>query len=858
MSPLSSLLARRRNRIALIAGAVLLMVRAVLPYGIEFGIERGGESAVGVPVEVDDVDLSLLRGGIVVERLSVAGVGRERLEDGGIDPETAILRLDRARGNLAWLDLLRGRIRLSALEIAGPVARVEIDEHGAPILPEPAAEEEEPEAEPVAAEEEPEARDATDPESDEADAAAGPEEEAPGTLEAEGSGWPFLLDAFEIRGADFRLHDPASGRDAVALGFASFSLRDVAVVEGAVSLGGMGLLAPSLEARRDYLFAPATPQQAPTAPAQQPAAATTAHRIAHVKLEPVDFTLLTDAGPLELSFHFEASDISTARGETFPIDLGLRVDGGTLTVRGTAGITPASFEGRVAWQDLPLPPIALAAEPALAAWVRSCDASGDLEIAFHAEPRGDTRAALTGKGQLAMRSFHFEDPDEREARVRFDALEVALESLSLPLGEPPAPATIVVSSVRWVEPDVRYATPTPALDALLGDDGAEETTTQAEPTRIRIRRIELSGGDIAFEDRTVDPAYAGSLTSLDGRVTDLRLPAGSGQLQLSGKAPGGSPFSLEGRLGDRTALEFELRKLGLSQFNPYAVGASGYRIDQGTASIETRVTGGGDTFEVRNALVLHELGLTGVGERILDDVIGVPVDVALALLRDLQGDISLGIPLSMDADGTRVGIGKIVRDALRAAIAGAITSPLKIAGAALSFGGGGGLALPPFEMVPGTTVLVPEQQDVIQSVVDLAASRPEMAVTIRGQSDRSDRDGLAVRILAERASAGEDLPDLEDTGFFARRRVAGELSRRARGEAEALDEDDQALLDRYVEATFVPPERFDALARERAEAARNFLVLEQGLPAERVRALAEVESGEPGVILAFDALPAGP
>ncbi|NNL66454.1 MAG: hypothetical protein HKP30_09445, partial [Myxococcales bacterium] len=102
------------------------------------------------------------------------------------------------------------------------------------------------------------------------------------------------------------------------------------------------------------------------------------------------------------------------------------------------------------------------------------------------------------------------------------------------------------------------------------------------------------------------------------------------------------------------------------------------------------------------------------------------------------------------------------------------------------------------------------------------------------------------------------LPDLEDAGFFARRRVAGELERRARGEAEALDEDDQQLLDRYVEATFVPPERFDALARERAEAARNYLVETQGLPAERVQAQTEVSRGKPGVVLAFGAAEGGP
>jgi hypothetical protein len=118
----------------------------------------------------------------------------------------------------------------------------------------------------------------------------------------------------------------------------------------------------------------------------------------------------------------------------------------------------------------------------------------------------------------------------------------------------------------------------------------------------------------------------------------------------------------------------------------------------------------------------------------------------------------------------------------------------------------------------------------------------------------ADRDGLAERMLAERMMAGGELPEVEDAGgYLARRRVRAALAKRGRGDPGGLDEDDSALLARYVAATSVPPERFDALARERSEAASALFVAGHGLTAEHVRVADETPRGDPGVRIAFEA-----
>jgi hypothetical protein len=176
-------------------------------------------------------------------------------------------------------------------------------------------------------------------------------------------------------------------------------------------------------------------------------------------------------------------------------------------------------------------------------------------------------------------------------------------------------------------------------------------------------------------------------------------------------------------------------------------------------------------------------------------------------------------------------------------------------GAAMSFGSDGGLSVEPIAMQPGTTELADEATaSHLVTLAELIESRPVLAVRLYGRASPDDREGLAERILIERIAADQDLPDVEGSGFFARRRVRGALQARGRGEPGELGEDDEALLARYRAAVEVPPERFTALARERAEAVAARLVGELGLAPEHVRIAEETETASPGVRLGFEAL----
>jgi hypothetical protein len=68
-----------------------------------------------------------------------------------------------------------------------------------------------------------------------------------------------------------------------------------------------------------------------------------------------------------------------------------------------------------------------------------------------------------------------------------------------------------------------------------------------------------------------------------------------------------------------------------------------------------------------------------------------------------------------------------------------------------------------------------------------------------------------------------------------------------------LEGEDAELLLRYRTATYVPPERFPALARARAEAVSARLVAGHGLPPEPLRLADETDADQMGVRVVFEA-----
>jgi len=454
--------------------ALALVGRAALPFAIERGAAWAAPRYLGLPLRIENVDLGLFAGVVDVEGLALGSrpvpqaVGEAAAAGAATAaPPPPLLRWERLHADLAWRPLFDRTLALEQIALEGPAVRLErnadgaIDPlaHAAPTLPpdEPAA--------PPPADAEPAA----------ADAAPEPADEP----------WAISVGRLALRRPDVLIADEASGVRLVEVGFDELGLDAIRIHGAEIGLGAVSLAGPVVRMRRDFLLGQRRaepPAPAATATAAAPPARAGAGpdaRIERIGIERARFTWITDAGPLDVSIALSAEGVTAREGETFPLRLELGIEDGSVLLDGRLGASPPSYVGKLRWEGLPFPPLTLAARPELAGWVRSCRASGALDVTAQlagAEP------GVRVSGALRVDDLDLGDPERKQVGVAWKALEIELREARIPLaaeGAPPAPIRVELARVALREPELLYVAPAPALAHLLGGEPAGEPVPAA-------------------------------------------------------------------------------------------------------------------------------------------------------------------------------------------------------------------------------------------------------------------------------------------------------------------------------------------------------------------------------------------
>src|SRR5947199_398189 len=99
-------------------------------------------------------------------------------------------------------------------------------------------------------------------------------------------------------------------------------------------------------------------------------------------------------------------------------------------------------------------------------------------------------------------------------------------------------------------------------------------------------------------------------------------------------------------------IEVNGKDIALQPFNPYATAYSPYSISSGGLVVTTRARFRKGRYDSTTALKLLKFDLGGKeGDTLFAQQFGIPLSVALALLKDLQGNIGLDVALAGDARG---------------------------------------------------------------------------------------------------------------------------------------------------------------------------------------------------------------
>lgn len=535
-------------------------------------------------------------------------------------------------------------------------------------------------------------------------------------------------------------------------------------------------------------------------------------------------TLALDA--IDLQF----DQLSTAKGARAKMTLAAQTPpGGKLGARGTLALAPLQADLQLDLQRVDLLPLqAYALEQTRIGIARgSLGTRGRLNL--WTAKNGELSARYRGK--VGVANFVAVDRVHAGDLLRWRALDVAgldlhVQPFALDIdrvGLEDFHARLLLDEQgRLNLRDLRGEDSAPAVQGPAVQAATEKEAAPAAavaepaspPPPIRIGHIDLKGGDIAFSDRFIRPNYDVRLTGMGGTLVGLSsAPDTIARLDLSGKVDDAAPVRVTGELNPfrqdshlnilSTVKDFELT--GLSGYSGKYVG---YGIARGKLSAELNYRIEERKLTATNQIFLDQLTF---GDKVdSPEAVNLPVQLAVALLKNGRGQIDLHLPISGTLDDPEFSVFGLVVKMFVNLIGKAVTAPFALLGAAL--GGGEELSQLAFESGQART----------------GAAHSEKLATL-AQALR-DRTGLSLDIIGRADPA-------TDTEGLKRERVQQQV--RALKLKALLDKRSEAA---SVEDIVVSAEEYPALLKQVYKAAdfkkpRNLIGLARDLPVVEMEAL---------------------
>jgi hypothetical protein len=324
---------------------------------------------------------------------------------------------------------------------------------------------------------------------------------------------------------------------------------------------------------------------------------------------------------------------------------------------------------------------------------------------------------------------------------------------------------------------------------------------------IRVRRMVVEKATLDFSDQSIAPNFRAVIHEFAGTVNGLSTDRNTrSQIALEGRVDEYGYARVSGTLNafvprERTNIRMQFRNIDLANVSPYSIKFAGYRIATGKLTLDLNYRVRANRLEGDNHVVLDDFTL---GERVADGASpGLPIELAVSLLKDANGRIDLGVPISGSLDDPEFKLGDVFWNALGTVLGNIIAAPFR---ALARLFGGGSEELAAIAFDPGSSRLLPPEHEKFKRIAGGLNQRPNLKVVIPARYD-VEADARALkrealrRELGKRAGfdMGEDDPSapvsIEDRRtrralreLFAERFQSTELERlKTEAEREAAD-----------------------------------------------------------------------
>jgi flagellar motor protein MotB len=563
------------------------------------------------------------------------------------------------------------------------------------------------------------------------------------------------------------------------------------------------------------------------------------------------------------AINLKAQNISTEKNAKGTVALSLRIDhGGSASVNGDLVLDPLAASLAVSLVDARLKLL----QPYLAGGTQVLLADGVLtangNLIVGRSNSEELQASVSGK--LRINRFSLLDKANAEGLLKWNTLSMTgIEARSAPLSLHIRDITlsnfnsqITVNKDRTINllEAFKSGTTEPDNSQKIVNKTAPEADKQpqSQPHTVRIDKIVLQKGEVAILDRSVKPRFSSTLSEISGQVSGLSSEENMlGEVELRAKYDESAPLKITGKINplgkDLYAdLKVDFKDMDLTSVSPYSGRYAGYTIQKGQLSLQLQYLINQNKLDAKNSIFIDQFTFGDSVES--PDATSLPVRLAVALLKDRNGEIHLDIPVSGELSDPKFSVGGIILKVIVNLLEKAATSPFALLGAL--FGSDEQLGYADFD--PGSAVLTGDTIKKLDLLEKALHDRPSLKMDIIGHADpEKDGAGLKQNLLFRRvktqkikelAGKSDNLSSLESVTvtpeeypLLLKRAYEAERFPKPRnfiGFAKNLPVPEMEKL--MLANLKVTEEDLKALAAERARAVQSYLLQSGQIEPERI------------------------
>jgi len=542
---------------------------------------------------------------------------------------------------------------------------------------------------------------------------------------------------------------------------------------------------------------------------------------------------------------------------TFSLLLGMP-DGGWSYVKGTAILDPLNVQLAISTRDTPFAP-----------YQRYLPFAARLQGLFNGDTLSEIQRGPQGELILASRGTAWANelqvlaPGAADPVVRMDSLVIRDIDFSWP-------NYALVQRITFAHPQVLIERDTegkvnlrtlftvPKDEAPEASPASASTAGAAEASRadtdssgsdgagggllermvIDFTEINIENGFGHFVDRTITPPFSEDISRLALTIRDLSNVLGRPKrttMTVQGLVGVDGALDMRGDLSGigetlRADLVAEVRDFSLPSANPYTENLTSWNVQSGTLRAKIHYHVEGDRITAQHDLALKKLRVEKVRES--DEAkrrIGIPLGLAVALLKDSDGDIDFSFPLTGTITDRSFDWGEAMWSAVKQVIGKVLLSPLRAIGRLFTSGEDtvDKLEVDPITFAPGSAVIAPSLEAQLTRLADFLRRSPAVKLGLAPVITTKDVESLKEQAVSARLEAyrrEEHLPDLAAAlRAYYQQRVPDAVLPNAVEEQIAL----------LVRREPAPDGALAELGRRRLEAVQEDLVTVRSIPASR-------------------------